>query len=236
MKLDILAFGAHPDDVELGCSGTLAKMVRQGKKVGIIDLTKGELGSRGNEKIRAEEAKNASEILGIHYRNNLDLGDGFFEVNKKNIKEVIKEIRRCRPSTILANAPKDRHPDHGKGADLILKANYLSGLVKIKTSVDDHDQSPHRAGQIFHYIQDFYIEPDFCIDIGDFVQIKEKAIQAFASQFYDPNNLEKETPISKASFMQHIKGRALQFGRYIQKDFAEGFLSAQPFELKELPL
>ena len=235
MKLDVLAFGAHPDDVELGCAGTIAKMVRQGKKVGIVDLTLGELATRGDVAIREEESKKAASILGIQYRVNLNLGDGFLEINEQNILKLIVEIRRHRPTTILANAPKDRHPDHEKSAELVKRANFLSGLKKIDTRFQSKSQEAHRTQKLFHYIQDYYLEPNFCIDITDFMPIKEKAIKAYSSQFYNPNVEELDTPISKPSFLKHIEGRAIQFGRYIQKDFAEGFLSEYPFEQVVLP-
>ena len=175
MKLDVLAFGAHPDDVELGCAGTIAKMVRQGKKVGIVDLTLGELATRGDVAIREEESKKAASILGIQYRANLNLGDGFLEINEQNILKLIVEIRRHRPTTILANAPKDRHPDHGKSAELVKRANFLSGLKKIDSRFQSKSQEAYRTQKLFHYIQDYYLEPNFCIDITDFMPIKENA-------------------------------------------------------------
>ena len=186
MKLDILAFAAHPDDIELACSGTLIKHIKNGSKVGIIDLTEGELGSRGSKELRYQEATAASKIIGNIVRENLNLGDGFFEINTDSLLRVIEMIRKYQPEIILCNAIKDRHPDHGRGSELVKRAAFLSGLVKIKTEIDNKSQEKWRPKQVFHYIQDEYIEPDFVIDITKEMETKMKSIQAYSSQFYNP--------------------------------------------------
>jgi len=227
MKLDILAFAAHPDDIELACAGTIIKQVKNGSKVGIIDLTEGELGSRGSREIRKIEASNSSEILGTLVRKNLNLGDGFFEITEENLLKIIIEIRKHQPTIVLCNALKDRHPDHSRGGELVKRACFLAGLVKIETTHEGKSQEKWRPNQVFHYIQDEYIDPDFVIDISDEFEEKMKAILCFSSQFYDKNSNEPETPISSQSFMDHIKGRAIQFGRNIGKTYGEGFTSGK---------
>ena len=201
MKLDILAFAAHPDDIELACSGTLIKHIKNGSKVGIIDLTEGELGSRGSRELRYEEAANATKIIGNIVRENLNLGDGFFEVEEKSMMKVIEMIRKYQPDIILCNAISDRHPDHGRGCELVKRAAFLSGLLKIETSIDGKSQEKWRPKQVFHYIQDEYIEPDFVIDISDEMEGKMKSILAYSSQFFNPESKEPQTPISSQEFM-----------------------------------
>ena len=218
MKLDILVFAAHPDDAELACSGTILKHIAQGYKVGIVDLTRGELGSRGSSEIRDKEAEISSEILGLSSRDNLDLGDGFFEINEKNLLSLVQKIREYRPNIIFCNAVEDRHPDHGRGSELASRACFLSGLVKIDTN-----QEAWRPKAVYHYIQDRYIKPDFSVDITPFWGKKMDAIQAFSSQFYDPNSTEPETPITSKDFMNYVEARANQFGREINAKYAEGF-------------
>ena len=218
-KLDILVFAAHPDDVELSCCGTVLKHISLGYKVGIIDLTKGELGTRGTAEIRAEETVNASKILGIHARENLGFRDGFFEIDEKNLLKVIEIIRKYQPEIILANAISDRHPDHKRGGDLVSRANFLSGLSKIETQ----NQAAWRAKSVYRYIQDNYVKPDFVVDITGFETKKLEAIKAFKSQFYDENSIEPQTPISELNFLEFISARAKDFGRAIKVDFAEGF-------------
>ena len=219
MKLDILVFAAHPDDVELACSGTVLKHISLGYKVGIVDMTKGELGTRGSAEIRAEESKNASEILGIQVRENLGFRDGLFEIDEAHLLKVIEVIRKYQPDIILANAKSDRHPDHKRAGDLISRANFLSGLVKIETE----NQAAWRAKVVYRYIQDNFIEPDFVIDISGFETKKLEAIKAFKSQFYDANSTEPQTPISKEDFLDFILARAKQFGRPINAEYGEGF-------------
>lgn len=218
MKLDILAFAAHPDDVELACSGTIIKHINSGYKVGIIDLTKGELGTRGTAEIRTEETKRASEIIGIHVRENLGFRDGFFEIDEEHLLKVVSVIRKYQPEIILANAVSDRHPDHKRGGDLVSRANFLSGLIKI-----EDNQAPWRAKSCYRYIQDNYLEPDFVVDISGFEMKKLEAIKAFKSQFYDPKSTEPKTPISREDFLDFILARAKQFGRPINAEYAEGF-------------
>ena len=217
MKLDILAFGVHPDDIELGCSGTIAKQVIEGKRVGVIDLTEGELGSRGTVELRYKESAVSSKILGISVRDNLKMADGFFTINKESQELVISAIRKYQPEIILCNAPSDRHPDHGRASELVVNANFYSGLSKIKTLNDGKDQAPWRANIVLHYIQDRYLNPDVIIDITETFDLKMKAIGAFKSQFYNPESDEPETPISSPEFIEVQKGRSLQFGRYIHE-------------------
>ena len=234
MKLDILAFAAHPDDIELACSGTIIKHILNGKKVGIIDLTEGELGSRGNREIRYKEAEKASKIMGISVRENLNLGDGFFEVNVSSLTRVVEMIRKYQPEIVLCNAIKDRHPDHGRASELVKRASFLAGLVKIKTSLNQIEQEKWRPKQIFHYIQDEYIEPDFVVDITNEMKTKMQSILAYSSQFYNPENKEPQTPISSQEFMDFLEGRARQFGRIIGVKYGEGFTSSNPLKIEKL--
>lgn len=219
MKIDILAFAAHPDDIELSCSGTIMKQVHLGNKVGIVDFTKGELGTRGTAEIRMEEAKVASEIMGIQVRENLDFRDGFFEVDEKHLLSVIQIIRKFQPDVILANAASDRHPDHKRAGDLVSRANFLSGLRKIETV----GQNPWRAKVVYRYVQDNYVNPDFIVDISGYEHRKLETIKAFKSQFYDVTSTEPATPISKADFLDFIMARSKEFGRAIHAEYGEGF-------------
>ena len=223
LKLDILAFGAHPDDVELGCAGTIAKEISKGKFVGIIDLTQGELGTRGTAQTRKEEASTASKILGVSVRENLKFADGFFLNNKEHQLEIIKKIRQYQPEIILCNAIEDRHIDHGKGSQLVSDAIFLSGLRKIETSLDNKLQNPWRPKQVYHYIQWKDLTPDFVVDITGFMDIKLEAVHAYKTQFYDPNSKEPQTPISSKNFTDSIKYRASNLGRLIGTNYAEGF-------------
>ena len=223
MKLDILAFGAHPDDVELGCAGTILKEVSLGKKVGVVDLTRGELGTRGTAETRDEEAKAAAKILGVLVRENLGLRDGFFVNDEKHQLEVIKMIRKYKPEIVLCNAVDDRHIDHGKGSKLVSDACFLSGLVKIETSIDGEQQEAWRPKVVYHYIQWKNIEPDFVVDISGFEEKKIESILAYKTQFYDPNSNEPATPITSKNFLESVKYRAQDLGRLVGKDFAEGF-------------
>ncbi len=218
-KLDILVFAAHPDDVELACSGTVLKHISLGYNVGIVDLTRGELGTRGSAEIRDAESKIASEILGIHARENLGLRDGFFEIDETSLLKVVSAIRKYQPDIILANAVSDRHPDHKRGGDLVSRANFLSGLIKIQTE----NQTPWRAKVVYRYIQDNFIKPDFVVDISGFETKKLEAIKAFKSQFHDPESKEPQTPISKEDFLDFILARAKDFGRAINVSYGEGF-------------
>ena len=223
MKLDILAFGAHPDDVELGCSATLAKEVSLGKKVGIIDLTRGELGTRGSVAIRNTEAAMAAEILGVQVRENLDMRDGFFVNDESHQLRVIEMIRKYQPEMVLCNAIADRHIDHGKGSQLVSDACFLSGLTKIETHHNEQKQAAWRPKVVYHYIQWQSIAPDFVVDVSAFMDVKMKAVQAYASQFYDPNSTEPVTPIASKNFLDSIEYRAMDLGRLVGVAFAEGF-------------
>ncbi len=223
MKLDILAIGAHPDDVELSCSGTIAKEVANGKKVGILDLTRGELGTRGTPEIRDAEAKKAAEILGVSVRENLGFKDGFFINDQNHQLEIIKILRKYKPEIVLCNAIKDRHIDHGKGSKLTSDACFLSGLRKIETSIDGKTQEPWRPKFVYHYIQWVNIEPDFVVDISEHIDKKVESVKAYASQFYDTNSQEPSTPISSKNFLDSITYRAADLGRIINVQYAEGF-------------
>lgn len=223
MKLDVLAFGAHPDDVELGCGATIAKEVSLGKKVGIVDLTRGELGTRGSAELRDKEAKRASEILGVSVRENLKFADGFFTNDKKHQLEVIKMIRKYRPEIVLCNAVEDRHIDHAKGSKLVSDSCFLSGLLKIKTKIDGVEQEKWRPHQVFHYIQWQNLKPDFVVDVSNFIKIKEQSVLAYGSQFFDPTSNEPETPITSKNFIDSINYRARDLGRLIGVDYAEGY-------------
>jgi bacillithiol biosynthesis deacetylase BshB1 len=223
MKLDILAFAAHPDDVELSASGTLLKYIAEGKKVGIIDLTRGELGSRGTATTRTLEAENAGKLMGLSVRENLDLADGFFDDSFDTKMRIIQQIRKYQPDIVLANAMSDRHPDHGRAGKIVADASFLAGLVKIQSAEDDIPQAPFRPQLLLHYIQDHYLKPDIVIDVSDFMEQKIEVIKAFSTQFYDPNFDGPETPISGEDFFDFIKGRMMTLGRPIGAKYAEGF-------------
>lgn len=222
-KLDILVFAAHPDDAELACSGTIMKHIDAGLKVGIVDLTQGELGSRGTIETRYEEAADASELLGIHTRVNLKIPDGFFEINEANKRLIVEQIRRFQPSIVLANALTDRHPDHGRGGQLVSEACFLSGLRMVETEWEGEKQVAHRPKAVYHYIQDYYVKPDFVVDVTEYVERKIDVIKAFKTQFYDPNSTEPRTPISGADFFDFIKSRMMELGRPMGAKYAEGF-------------
>jgi bacillithiol biosynthesis deacetylase BshB1 len=223
MKIDILAFGAHPDDVELGCSGTIAKEISLGKTVGIIDLTRGELGTRGSAEIRDEEAADAAKILGVSIRENLGMRDGFFVNDEMHQMAVIRMIRKYKPEIVLCNAIDDRHIDHGKGSKLVSDACFLSGLRKIETELDGQKQEAWRPKHVYHFIQWKNIAPDFVVDITGFTNIKQRAILAYGSQFYDPNTNEPETPIATKNFLDSLHYRTQDLGRLIGSEHAEGF-------------
>lgn len=223
MKLDILAFGAHPDDVELGCGGTIAKEVAAGKKVGIIDLTRGELGTRGSAEIRDKEAADAAKILGVSVRENLNMRDGFFVNDEEHQLAVIRMIRKYRPDVVLCNAVDDRHIDHGKGSKLVSDACFLSGLRRIETQYDGENQVEWRPSAIYHYIQWKPIQPDVVVDITGFNAKRVEAILAYSSQFYDPNSKDPITPIATKNFRESLDYRAQDLGRLIGVDLGEGF-------------
>ncbi|OAD42560.1 bacillithiol biosynthesis deacetylase BshB1 [Polaribacter atrinae] len=223
MKLDILAFGAHPDDVELGCGATIAKEISLGKKVGIVDLTRGELGTRGSADLRDIEAANAAKILGVSVRENLGFSDAFFTNDKKHQLAIIKMIRKYQPEIVLCNAVDDRHIDHPKGSRLVSDACFLSGLLKIETEIEGELQEKWRPKLVYHYIQWKNIEPDFVIDVTGFMEIKKKSVLAYTSQFYDPTSNEPETPITSKNFTDSVEYRAKDLGRLIGVESAEGF-------------
>ena len=235
MKVDILAFGSHPDDVELGCGGSILSAISQGLKVGIIDLTKGELGTRGTPEIRKKESEKASEILGVSFRKNLDFKDGFFINDKEHQLKVVEVLREHKPSIIFCNAVKDRHIDHPKGSKLVSDSCFLSGLSKINTNYNNSkNQSPWTPKQIYHYIQWFDLKPDILIDISEFQEKKMKAIMAYESQFYNPKSTEPNTPISSKRFLDSIKQRDQNFGRISGVDSAEGFTVERPPVVKDI--
>lgn len=225
MKLDILAIGAHPDDAELGCAGTLAKEIANGKKVGVLDLTRGELGSRGSAEIRDNEAAEATAILGLHVRENLAFRDGFFKNDEAHQLKIIEVIRKYKPEIVLCNAITDRHIDHGKGSNLASDACFLSGLLKIETTLDGEKQEHWRPKQVYHYIQWLPIEPDFVVDITGFNEIKVAAVKAYKTQFFNSKEAEKgvKTPISNQNFLDSVTYRARDLGRLIGVDYAEGY-------------
>ena len=225
MKLDILAIGAHPDDVELGCAGTLAKEIHQGKSVGILDLTRGELGTRGSAEIRDKESAAAAKILNIKVRENLSFSDGFFTNDKHHQIEIIKIIRKYRPEVVFCNAVDDRHIDHPKASQLVSSSCFLSGLTKINTKLDESNipQEEWRPKFIYHYLQWKNISPNICVDISDFMPIKLKAVMAYESQFYNEGLREKNTLISTKNFIDSVEYRARDLGRLSGVDFAEGF-------------
>ncbi|MFC4721623.1 bacillithiol biosynthesis deacetylase BshB1 [Geojedonia litorea] len=225
MKLDILAFGAHPDDVELGCGATLAKEIANGKKVGIVDLTRGELGTRGTAYIRDQESQDAAKILGVAIRTNMEFADGFFVNDKAHQIELIKIIRKYQPELVICNAIDDRHIDHGKGSKLVSDACFLSGLLKIETKFNDsaEPQKPWRPKQVYHYIQWKNIEPDVVVDVSHFIDTKMEAVLAYKTQFYDPKSQDPETPISSKNFSDSIVYRARDLGRLVGVEYAEGF-------------
>ena len=227
MKVDILAIGSHPDDVELGCSGTIAKEISNGKRVGIIDLTRGELGTRGSAEIREKEANQAAEILKVSFRENLNFKDGFFKNDEEHQLKLIQVIRKYRPDFILCNAPDDRHIDHPKGAKLVVDACFLSGLEKIESTLEGNKQEPWRPNNIYHYIQWKSLKPDFIVDISNHFKTKIKSVKAFESQFYDGNETVHNTPISTKNFLDSIEYRARDLGRLTNVDYGEGFIAAR---------
>lgn len=235
MKLDILVLAAHPDDAEMSCGGTIAAAVAQGKKVGIVDFTRGELGTRGTPELRIEEATNAAKILGLSARENLGFRDGFFVNDEEHQLKVVEVIRRYQPDLLIANAIEDRHPDHGKGAALAETANFLSGLRRIETfEPDGTPQLPWRPKQVFHYIQDRYIKPDVVVDISDFWQTKLESVKAYRSQFYDPENTEPASYISSKEFFDFLVSRWREAGHQIGAEFGEGFTNYRQIGTKDI--
>lgn len=225
MKLDILVLAVHPDDAELGCSGTILKHIALGKKVGIVDFTRGELGTRGTAETRDHEAADSAKIMGLHSRENLGFRDGFFENNEAHQLEVVKMIRKYQPEIVLTNALHDRHPDHGRAGDLANDACFLAGLVKIDTQMDGLQQTAWRPRLVLQYIQDRYIKPDVIIDITPYFETKIAAIKAFKTQFFNPDLQEPDTYISSPEFFESVIGRAREFGKSVGATYGEGFTS-----------
>jgi len=224
-KIDILIFGAHPDDVELGCSGTIMKHLDLGYKIGIIDLTKGELGTRGDEKIRKDESQKVLSLMNVSFRLNMDFQDGFFENNREEKLKIITQLRKFQPKIVIANAKNDRHPDHGRASELVKTCCFLSGLVKIKTFSDNKEQEIWRPKSLYYYTQFNQAIPDFVIDISDYVNKKMDIVKCYNSQFYNPKSNEPETIISKKSFLDSVLYRASDLGRIVNVEYAEGFIS-----------
>ena len=229
MKLDILVFGAHPDDVELGCAGTVIKEVQRGKKIGIIDLTRGELGTRGTAKIRDAETKDATEIMGVEIRENMNFKDGFFKDDEQHKLSLIKKIRQYKPEIVITNAVSDRHPDHPRGSQITVDACFLAGLEKIDTG-----QDIWRPRAIYHYIQFNNLTPDIVVDISNQMELKLKAVKAYKTQFYNSESDESETIISKKDFLESVKYRAKDLGRQSGCEYAEGFIAHQLPKVKSL--
>jgi N-acetylglucosamine malate deacetylase 1 len=239
MKIDILAIGVHPDDVELSCCGTLLRHISQGKKIGLLDLTRGELGTRGTAELRDEEAAASAKKMGAMFRENLRMADGFFQYSEENLLKIIRILRWCQPEIVLANAPDDRHPDHGRAAKLAADACFYSGLVKIETLGNDgKSQQKWRPKAIYHYIQDKDLEPDFVVDISPFIEKKMELVQTFRSQFYQPGENEYEnelsTPISGKDFLDFLRAKNRAFGRPLGVEYAEGFIAGRTFGVNNL--
>lgn len=234
MKIDVLAFGVHPDDVELSCAGVLLVEKNNGKNTAIVDLTEGELGTRGTAETRKKEAAHAAKILGVDARENLKLADGFFTNDEAHQRKVIAAIRKYRPEIILCNAPQDRHPDHGRSANLVADAAFLSGLVKIETTENGLAQQPWKPAYVLQYIQDRFLQPDFVIDVSDVFEQKLEAIKAYATQFYNPDAGGPQTYISTPDFLESIIYRSKMLGKMIGVKHGEGFISDKTIGLKTL--
>lgn len=235
MKVDILAFAAHPDDIEISCAGTLIKSIKEeNKKVAIVDLTQGELGTRGTIETRYSEAMEASRIIGISQRVNLKLRDGFFRSDEESLRLIIEQIRFFQPDIVLANSVTDRHPDHGRASKLVSEACFYSGLRKIETTFEGKEQEAYRPKAVYHYIQDRHIEPDFVVDISKYAEEKMNTILAYKTQFYDPESTEPKTPISGKEFKDFLFARMREFGRPIGVEFAEGFTKERYVGVKSL--
>jgi bacillithiol biosynthesis deacetylase BshB1 len=233
-KLDLLVIAAHPDDAELGCGGTIARLVQEGRKVGIVDLTQGELGTRGTPELRIQEATEAGNILGIHARENLGLRDGRFENSEQDQIAVIRSIRKYRPDIVITNAPEDRHPDHGRAARLVADSCFYSGLRKILTDYNGLDQEAWKPKALFHFVQSQTLPIDFVIDISAQWQVKIKSIKAYKSQFFDPQSKEPETYISSPDFLRMVEARAIEHGHAVGKSYGEGFIRSRVMGINSL--
>lgn len=225
---DILCITAHPDDVEISMAGTVLHHRALGHTVGLVELTAGELGTRGTPEIRKQEAEAARKVLDASFRYQLGLPDGFFRSDKESLLKVVTAIRRHRPKVVLTNAIRDRHPDHGRGASLVAETCFLSGLRRVNTSDEGTAQDPWRPTTVLHAIQDNWIEPDLIIDISAHWEKKMEALRCFASQFHDPKSTEPVSPIAREDFMPYLEGRARQFGRYLGCTYGEGFTASRP--------
>jgi N-acetylglucosamine malate deacetylase 1 len=235
MKLDILAFAAHPDDVELGCAGTLIAHIETGKKAGVVDLTRGELGTRGTPAERVAEAEAAAQIMGLSIRDNLGFADGFFQNDKEHQLQIVRKVRQYRPDIVLMNALHDRHPDHGRGAAVVAEACFLAGLKMIKTLGDDGlEQEAWRPKAMYNFIQDRYITPDFVLDVTPYWEKKMETIRAFRTQFYNPDDSSPNTYISSPEFLNFIEARAREYGHAIGVTYGEGFTSAKKIGVRNL--
>ncbi|MEQ9186875.1 MAG: bacillithiol biosynthesis deacetylase BshB1 [Cryomorphaceae bacterium] len=235
-KVDILAIGVHPDDVELSCSGTLLKAVAAGKKIGILDLTQGELGTRGSASIRLSEAKAAAQVLKTRFRENANLRDGFFQNDEEAQLKIIRIIRACKPDVVLCNALRDRHPDHPRSAELEKVACFLSGLRRIETETDGKQQDAWRPKLVLHYLQDYFEQPTLVVDISEHWEERMKSILAYESQFYNPNSEEPASSISNKEFLDIVEGKAKMYGRYIGAIYGEGFVAERPIGVQDLLL
>lgn len=233
-KVDILAIGAHPDDIELSAAGTLLKHIAAGRDVAILDLTEGQLGSRGSIQERYEEAADAAKVLGVKHRFNLQLEDGFFKEDEVTLNQLIIQIRRFQPEIVLANAPSDRHPDHGRAASLVERACFLSGLIKIQTVWEGQSQVHWRPNQLFHYIQDNHLRPDFVVDVTPFKEKKMEAVLQYKTQFFNPNFEGPKTPISGKDFLNFLEARMIEMGRCINVPYAEGFITSKMMGINDL--
>jgi bacillithiol biosynthesis deacetylase BshB1 len=235
MKLDLVVMAAHPDDAEMSCGGTIASAIAQGKKVGIIDFTRGELGTRGTPEIRATESAAATKILHLSARENLGFRDGFFKNDEEHQMKLIAAIRRYQPEIVLANAIEDRHPDHGRGAALAVDACFYSGLRMIQTfDFDDKPQNAWRPKALYHYIQDRFIKPDLVVDISSFWDIKEASIRAYKSQFHNPNSTEPESYLTSPEFLEFLKARSQEMGHMIGSKYGEGYTKTKTIGIKDL--
>ena len=234
MKTDILAIGAHPDDVEISACGILLKEIAFGKKAAVVDLTRGELGTRGSADERDKEAQRASQMMGLLHRSNLGLKDGFFMPDEASTLKLVERIRFYQPEVVLIPAPRDRHPDHGRASALCSDACFLSALPKVRTSSSDVDQQTWKPKTVYHYIQDWHLDPDFVVDITDFAERKIEILKAYKSQFFDPSSTEPVTPISKEDFFDFLRGRWAGFGRLVGTRYAEGFISQRAIGVHHL--
>lgn len=225
MKLDVLVFAAHPDDAELSCGGTILSLIASGKKVGLVDFTRGEMGTRGTPEIRDEEAAASSKILGLTVRENLKFQDVFFQNDDQHVLEVVKKIRQYQPSIVLANAIADRHPDHPKAAQVVKRAIFLAGLKNVQTELDGQSQEHWYIKSLYHYIQTDLHKPDFVVDVSEFWETRMEAVRAFKSQFFDPSGESSNTLISTPEFMELIEARGREFGMSIRVKYGEGFIA-----------